>query len=257
MKGSGSILSMKKKGRKKGKKKGRRRRRQRQRERPEEDGMNSSSSSRIIAGGSAILHHGSGATAAAADKSGSSSYATTMSKEDLRDFHERGVLYDSNHPNKVVWGQRQRWLEASGPSPGPSTATASTKGLSTHKSQPSVVIGGGQGKNDVEWKIYRASFIPSAQDYMLADEWRRGVGGGRFSKSKPKEFLDWVKYYGSQLPAPGDYEVKSGTTVGGRFGASKPKNDVEWMIYRASALPGESEVNFLVLSSSSSFFFLV
>ena len=200
----------------------------------------SSSSRRIIAGGSAILHHGSGATAAA-DKSGLSTDAMTMSKEDLRDFHERGVLYDSNHPNKVVWGQRQRWLEASGPSPGPCTATSSTKGLSTHKSQPSVVIGGGMAKNDVEWSIYRASFIPSAQDYMLADEWRRGVGGGRFSKSKPKEFLDWVKYYGSQLPAPGDYEVKSGTTVGGRFGASKPKNDVEWMIYRASALPGPGE----------------
>ena len=145
---------------------------------------------------------------------------------------------DPDHPNKVVWGQRQRWLEASGESPGPITSVANTIYTSNVKSQPSVVIGGAKPKNDVDWLIYRASTIPSAQEYMLSDQWVNNESGGRFSTAKPKEYLDWVKYYAEQLPAPGDYELPDQQIKGGRMNGSKPKNDVEWSIYRAKSKPG-------------------
>jgi hypothetical protein len=109
---------------------------------------------------------------------------------------------DPNCPNKVVWGQRQQWLSASGESPGPRTAVnMMDRALNTNKTQPSVVIGGSKPKNDVDWAIYRASFIPSAQEYMLKDTWKNAEGGGRFSTATPKEELDWIAYYGSQIPA--------------------------------------------------------
>ena len=150
---------------------------------------------------------------------------------------------DPDHPNKVVWGQRQGWLAASGPSPGPRTATSNMdRSTNTNKSQPSVIIGGAKPKNDVDWAIYRASFIPSAQDYILFDPWKdKQSGGGRFSNAKPKEYLDWVKYYAKQLPAPGDYELPDKHIKGGRFVESKPKNDVEWSIYRAKSKPGPGQ----------------
>ena len=148
---------------------------------------------------------------------------------------------DPDHPNHVIWGARQKWLETSGPSPGPITAVPTqqaAKVLSNVPGVPSVVIGGAKPKNDVDWKIYRASFIPSPADYMIKDEWTGKNGGGRFSTAFPKEHLDWVKYYASQIPAPGDYKIKGKTIKGGRIPKSCPKNDVEWKIYRASFIPG-------------------
>ena len=121
--------------------------------------------------------------------------------------------------------------------------------LSTVPGTSSVVIGGSKPKNDVDWAIYRASFIPSPADYSIKDEWTSRKGGGRFSTATPKEHLDWVAYYASQLPAPGDYKIKGKTIKGGKIPVSRPKNDVEWAIYRASFIPGPGKYDNMSQSS--------
>jgi len=152
---------------------------------------------------------------------------------------------DPSQPNKVVWGPRQQWLSSSGESPGPrSSLIGMDRTINTNKSQPSVVIGGSKPKNDVDWLIYRASFIPSAQDYILKDEWKKKNGGG-FSTAKPKEYLDWIKYYAEQLPAPGDYILPEKKIRGGRIAEGKPNSDVDWSIYKATyqTPPGPGDYN--------------
>ena len=165
------------------------------------------------------------------------------SKDDPAEFQTsclQGV--DPHHPNHVIWGARQRWLQAAGPSPGPATAMADVAGAG-RRGVPSVVIGGARPKNDVEWSIYRASFIPGPSDYLLADKWTTGSGGGRFSNATPKEHLDWVAYYAGQLPAPGDYKLPEHHPKGGVLSTARPKSDVEWKVYRASFVPGPGQYN--------------
>ena len=60
---------------------------------------------------------------------------------------------------------------------------------------------------------------------MQPDEWLNNEsGGGRFSEARPKEYLDWIKYYAEQLPAPGDYELPDQHKKGGKFSNAKPKD---------------------------------
>lgn len=70
-----------------------------------------------------------------------------------------------------------------------------------------------------------------------------GVGlskySGIFSKSKPKEEIDWVMYYASQTPGANAYPRPPLPKIGGgRFNESKPKSEIEWVICRAKDLPG-------------------
>lgn len=69
------------------------------------------------------------------------------------------------------------------------------------------------------------------------------LSGGRFSTAKPKSFLDWSAYFGSQIPSPQDYGFgdRRPVTSGGRFNTSKPKSEIDWVHYHSSQLPGPFE----------------
>ena len=117
----------------------------------------------------------------------------------------------SRSPEPCHLGCPQKWLQSSGPSPGPVTAVPTEEAsrvLSTVPGTSSVVIGASKPKNDVDWAIYRASFKPSPADYNIKDGWVDSKGGGRFSTAHPKEHLDWIAYYASQIPAPGIIKSK-------------------------------------------------
>ena len=62
---------------------------------------------------------------------------------------------------------------------------------------------------------------------------------------QPKEYLDWIKYYAEQLPAPGDYILPEKKIRGGRIAEGKPNSDVDWSIYKATyqTPPGPGDYN--------------
>ena len=110
------------------------------------------------------------------------------------------------------------------------------KKLSKYKSYGSVRIAEGNPKSDVDWKIYRASFIPSSADYN-PNASLKGPSGGQFSTAFAKTALEWEIYRAKQLPGPQDYYPKESLKDHSfRFSEARPKSDVEWMMYRAETL---------------------
>ena len=117
------------------------------------------------------------------------------------------------------------------------------KKLSKYKSYGSVRIAEGNPKSDVDWKIYRASFIPSSAEYN-PNASLKGPSGGQFSTAFAKTALEWEIYRAKQLPGPQDYYPKESLKDHSfRFSEARPKSDVEWMMYRAESIPGPAEYN--------------
>ena len=153
----------------------------------------------------------------------------------------------SIHLEESYWDNKIEPMSILGiDSPGPllyADIDSKFKKLSKYKSYGSVKIAEGNPKSDVDWKIYRASFIPSSADYNPNDS-LKGPSGGQFSTAYAKTPLEWIEYRAKQLPGPQDYYPRESLKENSfRFSEAKPKSDVEWKIYRAASIPGPADYN--------------
>eukprot|EP00736_Rhodelphis_marinus_P000059 Rmarinus@m.5435 len=92
----------------------------------------------------------------------------------------------------------------------------------------------------------QATQTPSPHDYVPSMPIKRksklGANGAKWGTSYPKSDLDWKVYFASQLPGPGDYEVREAVPLqGGRFGNAEPKSEFDWIMYHSRQLPGPTE----------------
>lgn len=68
-------------------------------------------------------------------------------------------------------------------------------------------------------------------------------GGGRFSMSAPKSYIDWEVYRAKQTPGPNRYSLPDPKPTGGvaKISDANPKSELDWIILRASKTPGPSQ----------------
>ena len=93
-------------------------------------------------------------------------------------------------------------------------------------------------KSYIDWCVYRAKQTPGPNRYTLPDPKPTG-GVAKISDANPKSELDWIILRSSKTPGPSQYEPKSIEPKRGvQFSDANPKSYLDWAIYNAKAVPG-------------------
>uniref|UniRef100_A0A7S0F3M9 Uncharacterized protein n=1 Tax=Hanusia phi TaxID=3032 RepID=A0A7S0F3M9_9CRYP len=108
------------------------------------------------------------------------------------------------------------------------------------------VFSEGKLPTSIDLEIRRKKNIPGPGSY--SPKKRQDNEGVRFSTAKPKTELEWIEYYKSKMPGPGQYQVPithRGRLVSEpryvRFPTGKAKSDLEWKILRSQKIPGPGQ----------------
>ena len=115
--------------------------------------------------------------------------------------------------------------------------------------------GGGQKKKGVNWNWKPPKRIkkePRPYRGSASGKYMDGVGGGRFSMSNPKSYIDWEVYRAKQTPGPNRYTLPDPKPSGGvaKISDANPKSELDWIILRASKTPGPSEYDPVLVEPS-------
>ena len=83
---------------------------------------------------------------------------------------------------------------------------------------------------------------PSNNEWGITKKRSRWHKCARFSQFTPKSDVDWLIYYASQKPGPGEYEPKPvASRAGVTFSKFTPKGEIDKIQERAQELPGPSD----------------
>ena len=109
-------------------------------------------------------------------------------------------------------------------------------------------------KKGVNWKWKPPKSNRKARPYRgsATGKYMEGVGGGRFSMSNPKSYIDWEVYRAKQTPGPNRYTLPDPSPAGGcaKISDANPKSELDWIILRASKTPGPSEYDPVLVEAS-------
>lgn len=99
-------------------------------------------------------------------------------------------------------------------------------------------------KKGVNWKWKPPKRIRKPKPYRGSATGKYDMpGGGRFSLSKPKSYIDWEVHRAKQTPGPNSYTLPDPKPKGGvaKISDADPKSDIDWIILRSSKTPGPSQ----------------
>ena len=109
-------------------------------------------------------------------------------------------------------------------------------------------------KKGVNWKWKPPKSNRKVRPYRgsATGKYMEGVGGGRFSMSNPKSYIDWEVYRAKQTPGPNRYTLPDPPCTGGvaKISDANPKSELDWIILRASKTPGPSEYDPVLVEAS-------
>jgi hypothetical protein len=103
------------------------------------------------------------------------------------------------------------------------------------------VISTAKGKTTIEWIQYYASQIPAPGQYEPVDPMLAASPATIMPDYRGKTELEEIIYRAKLTPGPGLYEVHEPKLRGGVISKGSAKSDVDWAIYRASSIPGPQD----------------
>ncbi len=103
------------------------------------------------------------------------------------------------------------------------------------------VISTAKGKTTIEWIQYYASQIPAPGQYEPVDPMLAASPATIMPDYRGKTELEEIIYRAKQTPGPGLYDAHTPKLRGGVISKSRAKSDVDWAIYRASSIPGPQD----------------
>ena len=112
---------------------------------------------------------------------------------------------------------------------------------------------GGKKKKGVNWNWKPPKSNRKARPYRgsATGKYKEGVGGGRFSTSNPKSYIDWEIYRAKQTPGPNRYTLPSPPVSGcAKISDANPKSELDWIILRSRSMPGPSEYDPVLVDAS-------
>ena len=123
----------------------------------------------------------------------------------------------------------------------------------TRSAAPKLKQGGRSGSGEVGkkkkkgvnwgWKPPKSNRKARPYRGSATGKYTDGAGGGRFSMSNPKSYIDWEIYRAKQTPGPNRYTLPDPGPLGGvaKISDANPKSELDWIILRSSKTPGPSE----------------
>ena len=108
-------------------------------------------------------------------------------------------------------------------------------------------------KKGVNWNWKPPKSNRKARPYRgsATGKYKEGVGGGRFSTSNPKSYIDWEIYRAKQTPGPNRYTLPSPPVSGcAKISDANPKSELDWIILRSRSMPGPSEYDPVLVDAS-------